>query len=465
MTSSVVCMQILFVLLLLLPISSSASGRSISSSKVKYLPGFAGPLPFHLETGYIGVDESNDVQLFYYFIESERNPQEDPIMLWLSGGPGCSAISGLFYEIGPLRFNIVEYNGSLPTFILNPYSWTKVSSIIFLDSPVGAGFSYSRSQYGWKTSDTKSAKRVYDFLRKWLNNHSEFINNPVYVGGDSYAGMVIPIIVQEIANGIEAQKKPLINLKGYVLGNPVTDMNIALNSRIPFAHRTLLISDELYESTKRSCEGEYVTVDAKNVECIKNLQAVSECTKGLWLENILERNCIFVEFNQRSLVENMETSLLESELPEFGCKTYNYLLSSYWANEDSVRDALHIRKGTIGTWIRCKRTGLPYTKDVPSAVKYHLDVSTRGYRSLIYSGDHDMMIPHISTQAWIKSLNFSIIDDWRPWFVNSQVAGYTRTYSNHMTFATVKGAGHIAPESFPEECFVMFGRWLSESSL
>jgi len=48
----------------------------------------------------VGVGESEDVQAFYYFIESENNPKDDPLMLWLTGGPGCSALSGLVLEIG-----------------------------------------------------------------------------------------------------------------------------------------------------------------------------------------------------------------------------------------------------------------------------------------------------------------------------------------------------------------------------
>ncbi|XP_049390352.1 serine carboxypeptidase-like 2 [Solanum stenotomum] len=76
---------------------------------VKFLPGFQGPLPFELETGYIGVGDSDDVQLFYYFIKFESNPKSDPLILWLTGGPGCSSISGLLLEIGPITFEPAEY--------------------------------------------------------------------------------------------------------------------------------------------------------------------------------------------------------------------------------------------------------------------------------------------------------------------------------------------------------------------
>lgn len=51
---------------------------------------------------YVAVGEA---RFFYYFIESERSPEEDPVLLWLTGGPGCSAFSGLIYEIG----NVLKY--------------------------------------------------------------------------------------------------------------------------------------------------------------------------------------------------------------------------------------------------------------------------------------------------------------------------------------------------------------------
>ncbi|XP_021284932.1 serine carboxypeptidase-like 7 [Herrania umbratica] len=451
------------------------SQLAMSHSLVKFLPGFEGPLPFELETGYVGVGESDDVQLFYYFIKSERNPGEDPLLLWLTGGPGCSSLSGLVYEIGPLNFNVVEYNGSLPTLVLNPYSWTKISSIIFVDSPVGTGFSYATNQHSAQSSDFKQVHHLHQFLQKWLMDHPEFLSNPVYIAGDSYAGIILPVLFQEILYGNEEGIRPLINLQGYILGNPRTAPTVEDNSRISFAHRMALISDELYDSLKRSCRGEYQNIDPRNVECQKDLQYYTMCISGINPAHILKPLCSFDSFTSphpqemvaRMCPDGHQKELLDSEpstLPKFGCLSYSHLLSSYWANDRKAKKAIHIRKGSIGQWNRCN-FGLPYTADVPSSFPFHVNLSSRGYRALVYSGDHDMVIPFLGTEAWIKSLNYPIVDDWRPWMVKDQVAGYTRTYSNQMTYATIKAGGHTAPEYKPAEGFAMFRRWISGEPL
>ncbi|KAB1200246.1 Serine carboxypeptidase-like 18 [Morella rubra] len=250
---------------------------------------------------YVGVGEADDVQLFYYFIESQRNPKKDPLMVWISGGPGCSSLTGLLYEIGPLEFDYQNYDGGLPTLLLSPYSWTQVASIIFLDAPVGAGFSYAKTPQGYNMTDKLSAALSYEFLRKWLLNHPQFMQNAFYVGGDSYSGMIVPIIVQEIHSGNSVGHVPFINLDGYLIGNPVTDRRHDANARVDYAHRVALISDELYTSLKTNCQGEYVVVDPDNIQCRKDLEA-------------------FTEIN-------------------------TYVLSYIWANDQNVRDSLHVRKG------------------------------------------------------------------------------------------------------------------------
>nr|BAF99695.1 1-O-acylglucose:anthocyanin-O-acyltransferase [Clitoria ternatea] len=457
------------ILLLPLLFSSLISFQLAScGTTVDFLPGFDGPLPFVLETGYVGVGEGEDVQAYYYFVESENNPNEDPLMLWLTGGPGCSSFSGLVLEIGPLIFKREEYNGSLPNLILRPHSWTKVSSIIFLDLPVSTGFTYARTEVAAQKSDLKLVHQAHEFLRKWLIDHPKFLSNEVYIGGDSYSGITVPAIVQEISQGNEKGIQPSINLQGYILGNAFTTRKEE-NYAIPFAHGMALISDELYESLQKNCKGEYIDVDTKNALCSRVMESYNEVISGISFSHILEPNCDWVDTEtslRRSLIQRHHgKKFLNTRLPALSCRTYANFQSSFWANDDNVRSALHIRKGSIGKWRRCTRN-LPYTEDIPSSFEYHVNLSGKGYyRSLVYSGDHDLMVPFLGTQAWIRSLNYSIVDDWRQWNTNGQVAGYTRTYSNRMTFATVKGGGHTAPEFKPEECFAMYSRWISKRPL
>ncbi|KAH0692781.1 hypothetical protein KY285_019878 [Solanum tuberosum] len=175
-----VLVVIVFVLLLFL--TDVVSSHFI----VETLPGFDGQLPFKLETGYIGVGEEEILQLFYFFVESERDPQNDPLIIWLTGGPGCSGLSAFLYEFGPLTFDYANSSGNFPKLELNLHSWTKVANIIFIDQPIGTGYSYAKTSEAYNSNDTLSATLTYDFLRKWLMDHPEYLKNPLYVGGEQW---------------------------------------------------------------------------------------------------------------------------------------------------------------------------------------------------------------------------------------------------------------------------------------
>ncbi|KAJ9175098.1 hypothetical protein P3X46_013680 [Hevea brasiliensis] len=451
----------------------SVFSRVKSQSIIKTLPGFDGDLPFNLETGYVGVGYKDEVQLFYYFFESERNPKDDPLVLWLTGGPGCSVLSAITYQNGPLTFNYANSSGSIPKLMLNPHSWTKVANIIYLDAPVGSGFSYSTTWEGYKTGDLSSAAQTYDFLTKWLMAHPKFLSNPFYVGSDSYGGIIAPIIVQKIFHGNDKGNKPPVNLKGCILGNPLTDFKYDLNSRIEYAHQKELISDKLYESTKKNCKGEYINPDRSKEICISNLQAVNKSFENLYMFNILEPECTTWDLSSFmgendifTIMKNLDV-LTKSQHSKRWCRDYMLLYSHIWANNKNVRSALHVREGTIKEWPRCNLS-MWYEIDVRSSLEYQTMLTKRGYRVLIYSGDHDLAIPYLGTLAWIQSLNLTVTEDWLPWSVDDQIAGNTITYSKgkyNLTFATVKGGGHTASELKPKEVFAMIDRWLAYNSL
>uniref|UniRef100_A0A453MTI4 Serine carboxypeptidase-like 19 n=1 Tax=Aegilops tauschii subsp. strangulata TaxID=200361 RepID=A0A453MTI4_AEGTS len=166
---------------------------------VTRLPGLDGALPFRLETGYVIVDEEKGSELFYYFIESEGDPRRDPVVLWLTGGDRCSVLRALLFEIGPLKIIGEPYNGTIPRLRYHPYSWTKVASILFVDSPVGAGFSFSRNPTGYHVGEVSSSLQLKKFLTKWSTEHPYYIANHFYIGGDSAGGKIVPFLAQKIS--------------------------------------------------------------------------------------------------------------------------------------------------------------------------------------------------------------------------------------------------------------------------
>ncbi|KAF2309504.1 hypothetical protein GH714_003389 [Hevea brasiliensis] len=326
---------------------------------VTTLPGFDGDLPFHLETGYIGVGESNESQLFYYFVESQRSPALDPLMLWLTGGPGCSVLSAFFYE-----------------------------SVV--------------------------------------TDHPQYLTNQLFIGGDSYSGIPLPIVVQNILD----------------------------------VHQ-------------EDCGGDYVNINASNTDCVSDINTIDELILQINLMQVLEPICQTAKPRARGLrriggrrslnEEDLESISISKLNSAYWCREYNYVLSGVWANDKSVRDALQVRENTTGVWKRCNAS-LAYTKDVSSTVDYHRNLSKQSLRALIYSGDHDLSVPHIGTENWIHSLDLTTNEYWRPWFVDGQVAGYTEKYMNGdftLIYATVKGAGHVAPEYKPKECYSMIDRFLA----
>ncbi|KAJ0091818.1 hypothetical protein Patl1_24692 [Pistacia atlantica] len=255
-------------------------------------------------------------------------------------------------------------------------------------------------------TDTLSAALTYSFLRKWLMAHPKFLKNQLYLAGDSYSGKIVPMIVQEISEGLDAGIEPILNLKGYVLGNPVTDENKDINSRIQFSYLKALITHEIYESAKMNCKGEYINVDPSNGLCKADLQNVTTCTQNLYLGNILEPDC----------------SIDASPKP----KLLNWHRSIFM--EQDFSDSL----------LSPTRPPTP-------------------------CGDLDLAIPYVGTETWIKSLNLTIDSGWQPWSVEGQVAGYWMRYIESiysLTYAT--GGGHTAPEYKPKECLAMISRFVAD---
>ncbi|CAA7396129.1 unnamed protein product [Spirodela intermedia] len=473
--------------------SFSLVSSAPESALVTHLPGFNGTFPSKHYAGYVTVDEKNGRNLFYYFVFSEGNPEEDPVVLWLNGGPGCSSFDGFVYEHGPFNFEAGNRPGSLPQLHLNPYSWSKVSSMIYLDSPAGVGLSYSHNPDDYTTGDLKTASDTHTFLLKWFELYPEFLGNPFFISGESFAGVYVPTLASEIAKGIQADLKPALNFKGYIVGNGVTDTVFDGDALVPFAHGMGLISDDLYQKVNSACQGSYW--NPVNETCMTLLDKVDKEVEDLNIYDILEPCYHRPEIKQvvpnaRRLPESFKNlghthrplpvrkrmfgrswplrapvrdgrvpTWPELEHTEVPCTSDE--VSSAWLNNELVRNAIHAQpENVVGAWELCSGN-INYYHDAGSMIKYHRNLTLQGYRALIFSGDHDMCVPFTGTQAWTRSMGYEVADEWRPWIFDGQVAGYTQGYDHNLTFLTIKGAGHTVPEYKPREALAFYSRWLN----
>ncbi|CAA0827236.1 Serine carboxypeptidase-like 40 [Striga hermonthica] len=182
---------------------------------IKRLPGQP-PVSFKQYSGYVTVNEKAGRALFYYFVEADKNiASKLPLLLWLNGGPGCSSLGyGAMQELGPFR---VYSDGR--TLYKNEYAWNLVANVLFLETPAGVGFSYSKTKVDFVTGgDNKTANDNYVFLVNWLERFPEYKYRAFYIAGESYAGHYVPQLAQRLLYHNLKSKSTTIYMRGIIKG-------------------------------------------------------------------------------------------------------------------------------------------------------------------------------------------------------------------------------------------------------
>jgi cathepsin A (carboxypeptidase C) len=176
------------------------------SDIITNLPGANFPIKFNQYSGYINVNATNGRNLFYWFVESQNDPKNDPVVLWMNGGPGCSSLDGFLTEHGPF---LVEPDGK--TLAKNPYSWNNNANVIYVESPAGVGFSYSNTPQVDYTvvNDNKTAA---DITNSWFHS-SRSIHNSETIHSLSQESRMLDIMYQCAPTQLYKETRPERTLK------------------------------------------------------------------------------------------------------------------------------------------------------------------------------------------------------------------------------------------------------------
>jgi len=171
-------------------------------------------------SGYADLTSTNS--LWFWYFAARNNPDTAPLALWFNGGPGSSSMIGLFQEHGPCR--ITNDSSSVTP---NPYSWNNQVNILYIDQPVGVGFSYGDLTVG---TSQQGAADVWTFLQIFLSD-SRFSNlqsRPLAIWTESYGGHYGPtfaayFLSQNAAIDVNTLSGIKLNLKFLGVGNGLTD--------------------------------------------------------------------------------------------------------------------------------------------------------------------------------------------------------------------------------------------------
>lgn len=195
--------------------------------------------------GYFKLARTHAANMFYFFFESRGNKTDDPVVLWMTGGPGCASELALFYENGP--FKITDNL----TLVWNDFGWDKVSSIIFVDQPVGTGFSYSTDIRDIRHDEEGVGEDMYDFFQAFFAAHPEYAKNKFFVTGESYAGHYVPAVAGRLHKALKNKEGVPINLKGFAIGNGLTQPDIQYEAYADYALDMNLITEDDYNKMSK----------------------------------------------------------------------------------------------------------------------------------------------------------------------------------------------------------------------
>ncbi|KAJ7118453.1 alpha/beta-hydrolase [Mycena crocata] len=141
----------------------------------------------HQMSGYI--DIGTNMSMWFWFFASRTSPETAPFTLWINGGPGCSSEIGLFQENGPCTVNP---DGKSTT--LNPFSWNSVSNMIYIDQPIGTGFSFGTDTVNSTQSAAVQFWKAFQVLFE-SGEFSQYQSREFIFATESYGGHYGPSFV------------------------------------------------------------------------------------------------------------------------------------------------------------------------------------------------------------------------------------------------------------------------------
>ncbi|XP_030372736.1 retinoid-inducible serine carboxypeptidase [Scaptodrosophila lebanonensis] len=396
------------------------------------------------------VDVRKGAHMFYWLYYTTANVTdytERPLAIWLQGGPGASSTGyGNFEELGPLQLN-GEYRN---------WTWVKDMNVMFIDNPVGSGFSYVDGISYYTTTNKQIALDLVELMKGFYANHPEFKKVPLHIFCESYGGKMAPEFALELYYAIQRGEIES-NLVSVALGDPWTSPIDSVLSWAPFLLQLGIVDQDGYDKIEASA-----LKTQKLVEEQKWTQATIQWSTT---QGVVLRESKGVDFYNVEKPTNGDAYSLR-KLESLSSKELMYrLLVHYDIDEDRdtildelmlgpVTEALNITTGV--KW--GAQSGTTFTRLMGDFMKPAVHIVSELLNNStvkvgVFSGGLDLICATPGAVNWIAEMEWNGKVDYlaapRTGInVDRVLEGYEKTSGNFSMF-WVNRAGHMVPADNP----------------
>ncbi|XP_077411859.1 retinoid-inducible serine carboxypeptidase [Vanacampus margaritifer] len=413
--------------------------------------GLLSPLAGKETWNYVEVRDGAHMFWWLYYADSPFvKYQEFPLIMWLQGGPGGSGSGfGNFEEIGPLDTDLKPRKSS----------WVQAANVLFVDNPVGSGFSYTDKPDCYATNVATVASDMLTLLKHFFAKMEKFQSVPFYIFSESYGGKMAAAISLELRKAI-AQGELKCNFAGVALGDSWISPVDSVMTWGPYLYAISLLDDQGLNEVSSAAEAVKEAVEQQQFEKATELWSVVETvveqnTNGVNFYNVLSqtsehKSAAFVGTNSISMQASRHVHRLQSQ-------SLSELMNG------PIREKLHIIPDNV-TWGGQAEEVFSYMAgDFMRPVVDIVDqLLTTGVNVTVYNGQFDLIVDTLGQELWVQKLKWQglpVFNKLRWTALNDPTSlGVTGAFfksNQNFAFYWILKAGHMIPSDQGPMAFQM----------
>ncbi|KAK2933436.1 Peptidase S10, serine carboxypeptidase [Fusarium oxysporum f. sp. vasinfectum] len=422
--------------------------------------------------------KTDESSIFFWAYESKNDPKRDPVILWMTGGPGGSSAGyGNLMELGPCR---IAPEGGFT--VENEFGWNANATLLFVEfssQPITVGYSHGAHM---PVNLVESSKIMDQFLRQFFVAYPELAGLDFYIAGESYGGSWVPALANTILKTQESLDKPRQSLQAQP---PRYQFLTGPSSNIPTKPKInlkgIMVGNGLVRLSVQN-RGSFMTVCSGPDSLFNASQCEEWAPRAMWCENNLSI-CETQGMTSQVCKDAQDncTAIADVVIDQMGRNPYDYRqhckgLDGCFPEMAHIDEYLnrHDIKEALGVPQHVNYTGLSYPvleqwekngdlwRRSDNYVNFLLEANIR---VLIYVGDKDLY----SNAAGMRLLvdhglswhgqPLMRLRELAPWYEGANVAGRWKSYEP-LTFAEIAEAGHLAPFDKSRESLTLINSWI-----